>query len=433
MDYKLHNGDCLEVMATMEANSIDTIISDPPYGLAFMGKEWDHGVPGVPFWVEALRVAKPGAMLLAFGGTRTVHRLACAIEDAGWEIRDRIQWIYGSGFPKSHNISKAIDKAAGAEREVVGQRDTLTGRDKEANTFMAPPRLMNITAPATDAARAWDGYGTALKPSHEPIIVAMKPLDGTFANNAQVHCVAGLWIDGGRVTIADGATMARNNKPGSNGWKNSSGGPNAAAVNGEPSGRWPANVIHDGSAEVVSGFPANAGACAPASGPKLRKGSESVARGRFNGLQGAPAYHNDSGSAARFFYCAKASRRERNAGLDGMEERQKKTLNDYVNPSEGRTASKSGAPAANHHPTVKPLALMRYLARITRTPTGGTVLDPFMGSGSTGAACMYEGRDFVGIELDADYMEIARRRIEYAQAEAAAEAATPAQLALISD
>jgi len=179
---QLIRGDCLEVMATLEENSIDTIITDPPYGLEFMGKDWDHGVPGVPFWTAALRVAKPGAMLLAFGGTRTHHRLMVAIEDAGWEIRDVIMWVYGSGFPKSHDISKAIDKAAGAEREVVGRgkyadRGRTAGQKTNALGAYSSSETDSITAPATDAARLWDGYGTALKPAYEPIIIAMKPRD----------------------------------------------------------------------------------------------------------------------------------------------------------------------------------------------------------------------------------------------------------------
>jgi site-specific DNA-methyltransferase (adenine-specific) len=198
-------GDCLEVMADLEDNTIPTIITDPPYGLAFMGKDWDRGVPGVRYWKEALRVAKPGAMLLAFGGTRTHHRLMCAIEDAGWEIRDVLNWLYGSGFPKSHDISKAIDKAAGATREVVGpnryagRRTEGSGPDNGDACYGQYAIPGNETAPSTPLAQTWDGWGTALKPAWEPIIVAMAPLDGTFAQNAEKWGVAGLWIDGGRI------------------------------------------------------------------------------------------------------------------------------------------------------------------------------------------------------------------------------------------
>jgi hypothetical protein len=258
MDWQVITGDCLEVMPTLAADSVDTIITDPPYGLSFMGKDWDHGIPGPRFWVEALRVAKPGAMLLAFGGSRTFHRLAVAIEDAGWEIRDTIMYLYGSGFPKSHDISKAIDKAAGVEREVVGEstfaklrkssRRVADGGSPEGGHDLHFGGDAIITAPATPAAQEWSGYGTALKPAHEPIIVAMKPLDGTFAENAQRWGVAGMWIDGGRVGTGDDKEAG-----GCHGsiFGNSGKG---TPVN-YSQGRWPANVIHDGSDEVLAGFP----------------------------------------------------------------------------------------------------------------------------------------------------------------------------------
>jgi site-specific DNA-methyltransferase (adenine-specific) len=198
MTFIVHHGDCREVMATLDAESVDAIVSDPPYGLSFMGKGWDHGVPGVEFWTEALRVAKPGAHLLAFGGTRTYHRLACAIEDAGWEIRDCVMWVYGSGFPKSHDVSKAIDKAAGAEREVVGvhRHAHLNKYRSQAATYGTPTNNTEETAPATDAARQWSGWGTALKPAWEPIIVARKPPVGTVAENVLTHGTGGINVDG---------------------------------------------------------------------------------------------------------------------------------------------------------------------------------------------------------------------------------------------
>jgi site-specific DNA-methyltransferase (adenine-specific) len=310
------NGNALSVPLADE--SVDTIITDPPYGLTFMGKDWDRGVPGEPFWREAFRVAKPGTFLLAFGGTRTFHRLTCAIEDAGWEVRDCMMWLYGSGFPKSHN---------------------LKGEFK--------------------------GYGTALKPAWEPIIVAMKPLDGTFAHNAEAHGVAGLWIDGGRIGTSDGYSENAVTQ----GINTSRTSYAPAYVRRKfvpsPSGRWPANLILD-----------------EAAGGMLDAQIE---------------------GASRFFYCAKASKAEREAGLrDGGVG----ALRDG-----GR---KTTAPRANHHPTVKPVSLMRYLVRLTKTPTGGVVLDPFCGSGTTGVACAMEGRDFVGIELNPEYAKIARRRCEHA-------------------
>ena len=357
---ELHVGDCRDVMSTLEASSVDAIVTDPPYGIGFMGKGWDHGVPGGDFWREALRVAKPGAHLLAFGGTRTFHRLACAIEDAGWEIRDTIMWVYGSGFPKSHDVSKAIDKAAGAEREVVGQRDTKTGSNKETNWKCSSPRIMDVTAPATDAARQWSGWGTALKPAWEPIIVARKPLCGTVAETVLRHGTGGINVDGCRVGT-EGGTLA--------------------------SSRWPANVIHDGSDEVLALFPE-----APSAREYKEPGQQKAlgARGadintHLFQLPSAKVrtntYAGQTGSAARFFYCAKPSKKERDDGCE------------------------------NNHPTVKPTELMRYLCRLV-TPPGGVVLDPFCGSGSTGRGAVLEGMSFVGIDLDAAYLEIARKRID---------------------
>ena len=394
----LHLGDCLEVMRSMPDKSVDTILTDPPYGLTFMGKDWDRGVPGVAFWREALRVAKPGAMLLAMGGTRTFHRLVCAIEDAGWEVRDSMAWLYGSGFPKSYDISKGIESKLkfGNQhntnwKNLEGEKETAGGLGFNKNNFEQGARPNNYNdqehcggvirlAASTSEAQLWHGWGTALKPAMELICVAMKPIDGTFVNNALTWGVAGLWIDGGRVKTDEvkEATSIQSDK---GYWHNASGGVPRINGNGtdNPQGRFPANVIHDGSDEVTGLFP------------------------------------ND---AARFFYTAKASRSERNAGLEGMEE---------VDVVRMATANgTSGVPSKamerfavkmqNSHPTVKPLALMRYLARLTKTPTGGVVLDPFMGSGTTGMAAVLEGRDFIGIEIDPDYFAIAEKRIAEARA-----------------
>lgn len=417
MSVELRCGDCLEILPTLEAGSVDAVITDPPYGLSFMGKDWDHGVPGVPFWEAALRVAKPGAMLLAFGGTRTHHRLMCAIEDAGWEIRDCLMWLYGSGFPKSMDISKAIDKAAGMEREVIGKtRGGVERGGKYGDSHLGESeKWHDVTAPATAAARQWQGWGTALKPAWEPIIMAMKPIDGTFANNALVHGVAGIYVDGCRIDITDGATMARNNKPGANGWKNSSGGKNSAALNGEPNGRWPANLLLDEEAAVMldaqSGERSVSGA-AQNGRPALAANNGMFALGGGNG-----SLHNDSGGASRFFYVAKASRRDRNEGLEGMPEytRDGQDYRRKINTSKQSDGGARGDVArTNTHPTVKPTQLMRYLCRLV-TPPNGIVLDLFMGSGSTGKAAMLEGFGFVGIDKKGEYVEIARRRIEQAQ------------------
>jgi len=299
----LYCGDCLAVLPTLEAGSVDAIVTDPPYGLSFMGKDWDHGVPGEHFWREALRVAKPGAHLLAFGGTRTFHRLAVAIEDAGWEIRDTVMWVYGSGFPKSLDVSKAIDKAAGKKREVVGRKWESRGGGGlqrsmvNDDNWQSPEITDAITAPATAAAALWDGWGTALKPAWEPIIVARKPLDGTVAANVLTHGTGGINIDGCRVGAESVVTTKGQGFRGSfGGGRNNNGG--AIHV-----GRWPANLIHDGSEEVVGLFPH------VSSGQPMgvKAGGRLNCYGSFAG--GIPVTgYGDSGSAARFFYCAKASR-----------------------------------------------------------------------------------------------------------------------------
>jgi site-specific DNA-methyltransferase (adenine-specific) len=411
-------------MATLDAESVDAIVSDPPYGLSFMGKGWDHGVPGVEFWTEALRVAKPGAHLLAFGGTRTYHRLACAIEDAGWEIRDCVMWVYGSGFPKSHDVSKAIDKAAGVKREVVGQSVNGCGKTAasihKADGFAASREsVFAITAPATEAARLWSGWGTALKPAWEPIIVARKPLVGTVAENVLTHGTGGINVNGCRVgteAVVSLKGLGDNRNLNDDGWKGIGGRP-------EPTvsiGRWPANLIHDGSEEVVGLFPQTTSGALNRASITAENGIYGNAPKERTGL-----YAADSGSAARFFYCAKASKADRDEGCEGLAERVASVgntdaagrdgtnPNNYVGDSQRRRVE-AGLPGTlprrNHHPTVKPTALMRYLCRLV-TPPGGVVLDPFTGSGSTGKGAILEGFRFIGIEREAEYVEIAKARI----------------------
>jgi len=413
MTFIVHHGDCREVMATLDAESVDAVVCDPPYGLSFMGKGWDHGVPGEEFWTEALRVAKPGAHLLAFGGTRTYHRLACAIEDAGWEIRDCVMWVYGSGFPKSHDVSKAIDKAAGAERAVVGRKtgrsaspvsDMRGGRMHSGGTIAGVFDASAITAPATDAARQWSGWGTALKPAWEPIIVARKPLVGTVAENVLTHGTGGINVDGCRVGTESTLTV-RNGKSGSHG---RFGKDDRVFTRENPPGRWPANLIHDGSEEVVGLFPEQQSGANPS-----RRGSQKFRNsfGEFQGNEECVSHRGaDGGSAARFFYCAKASKADRDEGCEGLAERLTMRYGEKAQgPLPQQTPSKP-VPQRNYHPTVKPTALMQYLCRLV-TPPGGVVLDPFTGSGSTGKAAVCEGFDFVGIEREAEYVEIARARI----------------------
>lgn len=354
MDATILTGDCLVRLRELDDESVDACVTDPPYGLGFMGKAWDHAVPSADVWREVLRVLKPGAHLLAFAGTRTQHRMACAIEDAGFEIRDMIAWLYGSGFPKSLDVSKAIDKAAGAEREKIGSvtrpgfaNGRGHGRDE---TGAVVYRGVNgghestieheLTAPATEAAREWSGWGTALKPALEPITVARKPLRGTVAANVLAHGTGAINVEACRVgdEKLQGMTAGQS-KLGTF--------ERGIMVTPERIGRWPANVCHDGSEEPEALL----------------------------------------GEASRFFYSAKADAEDRNEGL----------------PSRVR----------NRHPTVKPVDLMRYLCRLV-TRQGGLVLDPFMGSGSTGKACALEGFNFIGCELDPAHVEVAQMRIEHA-------------------
>jgi transcriptional regulator with XRE-family HTH domain len=415
--WEVRHGDCRDIMRALPAESVDAIVSDPPYGLEFMGKAWDRGVPGVEFWAEALRVAKPGAHLVAFGGTRTFHRLAVAIEDAGWEVRDCLSWLYGSGFPKSLDVSKQIDKHGGtppawfgpwfrawresqgitqkqvaalfpsktgnltgcvanwelgfnlptpeqfnlirdtfglpfdsieaAEREVVGQKDSnlLAVAPGQENDRSAT--TLDITAPATDAAKRWHGWGTALKPAWEPIILARKPLTGTVAANVTQYGTGAINVDGCRIGTDGGGTQCTNRDDNGKcmGHANAGRSTSGETFHGldTSGGRWPANVLLDEDAAVALG------------------------------------------QTSRFFYTAKVSRNEREAGLDGL---------------------------VNNHPTLKPIALMRWLCRLV-APPGGVVLDPFNGSGSTGCAAALEGLRYLGCELEAEYVEIARRRIAY--------------------
>jgi site-specific DNA-methyltransferase (adenine-specific) len=401
MTHTLHLGDCRTVMATLDDNSIDAIVCDPPYELGFMGKAWDNsGIAyDVTVWQQCLRVLKPGGHLIAFGGSRTYHRLAVAIEDAGFEIRDQIQWIYGSGFPKSLDVSKAMDKELGTAhlRKDAGPNpahrpSSYTWNQGGGETPMRPERK---TAPASDIAKQWDGWGTALKPAHEPAVLARKPLCGTVADNVMAWGVGGLNIDGTRV--------------------------------GGESGRWPANVILDeDAAKALDAQSGQSKGTMP--NPNINYGGGDVSqnhiygRGLSKSIQGTAPYP-DSGGASRFFYTAKASKAEREAGLYYDEwhviaERDKNgnilTSNwrDDPRSANGGYENKPTQPRANHHPTVKPLALMRYLVRLV-TPKGGKVLDPFMGSGSTGCASVLEGFDFVGIDITPEYVAIAQKRIDH--------------------
>lgn len=434
------NGDCLDVMRGMPENFVDAIVTDPPYALTttkrwkdtdrftqnqsdigkrfskgFMGKEWDGQIPGVEVWSEALRVCKPGAHMLAFGGTRTHHRLMVAIEDAGWEIRDCLMWLYGSGFPKSLDVSKAIDKMQGVEREVVGEYIHPDGKPRNWEDHNLTKGVIlyghkdgtsrNITAPATPEAQQWDGWGTALKPAWEPIILTRKPLDGTVAENVLKWGTGGINIDGCRIEgeswKAHYATVLAKVKSFTNG--------ETPIIHKKPhnQGRWPANLILDEESAVMldeqSGE--NCGAFAP-----VKKGMSGKSNGIYHDFfekgDDGKTFRGDSGGASRFFYTAKATSGERNKHLGGLpatitsDGRDKPIDNPY---QRGETLRK------NHHPTVKPVDLLRYLCQLI-TPPNGIILDPFAGSGSTGVAAFQEGFDYILIDIDQEYCEIAKMR-----------------------
>lgn len=417
------HGCSLERLKDLADNSVDSVVTDPPYGLAFMGKKWDYDVPSVELWREVLRVLKPGGYLLSFGGTRTYHRMVVAIEDAGFEIRDQIQWIYGSGFPKSMDISKAIDKAAGAKREIVGTiPDRWTGKGNSLNfSTDRPQESVDVTAgPATPDAVKWQGFGTALKPANEPIVLARKPLsEKTVASNVLRWGTGALNIDGCRIGLngEKNPSIARYNKTtkqtGNNGWNHVNRGANfdEKTASSMAKGRWPANVIFD--EEAAAALDEQSGQLSQCGGPKKTTHD----KGMFGIGTPGQIYREENRGASRFFYCAKASKSERNAGLEGMPLRKRSDANKMMGdagPMKTGSGNDRTTEFLNNHPTVKPVKLMQYLVRLV-TPPGGTVLDPFMGSGSTGVACKKEGFGFVGIERESEYMEIASRRIEFVQ------------------
>lgn len=338
--YKMYSGDCLKVMKDMPNDSIDSIITDPPYGISFMKNEWDHGVPGKKFWEEMLRVSKPGSNLFSFGGTKTFHRLMVSIEDAGWEIRDTLMWIYTSGLPKNMDVSKAVEAqrlfggSSRKQQRMASMGFRYDDCDTKGTTGKMRSTIGGTTSnPASSINNEWYGWGTALKPAYEPIILARKPLIGTIAVNVLQHNTGGINIDACMILTAE--EIERNN----------------SNNEGRVKGRWPANIIQDGSDEIKELF------------------------------------QNDE-IPSRFFYTTKATRHDRDVGVSGK----------------------------NTHPTVKPTDLMRYICRMS-TPKNGTILDPFAGSGSTGKAAILEGFNFIGIEKDEEFLEIAKARLENSQME----------------
>jgi len=374
-------GSCLDRMRELPDASVDAVVTDPPYELGFMGKSWDSS--GIAFntdvWLECLRVLKPGGHLLAFGGSRTWHRIAVALEDAGFQIRDSVAWLYGSGFPKSLDVSKAIDKAAGIWRgragEVTNDNGSMSGGNYERTDKGEP-----VTADAVK----WQGWGTALKPAFEPVIVARKPLVGTVAANVLEFGTGAINIDGTRIgaetvtinTFDNGAKPwgdASGEKP----WGDASG---EAYTSRQSSGRWPSNVMLD---EFTAGLV------------------------------------DEQSDASRFFYVAKASKRDRNEGLDALEEQRHSDREKDDGVGGDNPRNRTNAAKQNFHPTVKPTDLMRQLVRLV-TPPGGVVLDPFTGSGSTGKAAILEGFEFIGCELTEEYLPIIEGRLNHAVATVAA-------------
>ena len=425
---KIIQGDCLDVMKTFPDNSIDTIITDPPYHLTsivkrfgkkgsapakfgtdgafqraskgFMGKEWDGG--NIAFttelWKECLRVLKPGGTLLSFGGSRTYHRMACAVEDAGFILKDCIMWLYGSGFPKATDISKQLDKKMGVEHPKntpISDNGSMSGANYTRNKMEVKSR----------EAKLWNGWKShGLKPAYEPIIVAMKSNDGTYAANALKHGVAGLNIDGGRIKSNEKLV-----RPAIQREKKEAMFPLGAGTQIEPQGRFPANILLDSEAAKMLDEQSGESKSGWKDTDKTNKVGSTwdISQGKkYTG-----SHFGDKGGASRFFYVAKASKSERNMGCEELEEKKIKHglhSTSFIGEKEYET----NTIGKNNHPTVKPLKLMEYLCILTKTPTGGIVLDPFAGSGTTCMACKRTGRPFIGIEQDKEYYKIAEARIK---------------------
>jgi len=429
---KLILGDSVDKLKELEDNSVDSIVTDPPYGLSFMGKKWDYDVPSQEIFEECLRVLKPGGHLLSFAGSRTYHRMAVRVEDAGFEIRDQIMWIYGSGFPKSMNIGKAMDKVQGNEREVVGKKGGKIdfSKTKKGDTSFYETAWDNkdyVELEITKGNSPYEGWGTALKPAHEPIVMARKPLsEKTVVNNVLEWGTGGINIDASRVGTDDTRSKASMTALGQNsGWNKHS---NKEVIAGSESGRFPANIIFDEEAGKIldeqSGISKSTGG---RSGNKEGVGQNGI-YGQYSGeVRDENPGLGDIGGASRFFYCPKTSKKDRNEGLDDFEDKyyaagnqakaELKRGNVEFNANKGKGKDERHnhnqvGVSKNNHPTVKPTDLMLYLIRLV-TPKGGTTLDPFMGSGSSGKAAIRGGFDFIGIEREKEYKRIAEARIQY--------------------
>jgi site-specific DNA-methyltransferase (adenine-specific) len=421
MTYQILHGNNLDILPTLADNSIDSIVTDPPYELGFMGKKWDSsGIAySVELWQQCLRVLKPGGHLLSFGGTRTYHRVAVAIEDAGFELRDSIAWLYGSGFPKSLDVSKAIDKQSGYEGEVIGTEVIdigMQGGSMHAGreTKLAERQIKTLSTEA----QQWQGWGTALKPAFEPVIVARKSIEGTVANNVLKWSTGGLNIDGSRIATDELKPYSPGVHRDSPSSFNDDSWQGKEEIKPAPSGRWPANIILDPyTAELLdeqSGT-LKSGKLKPDAYQKERDNSSIFAGA---GVFDHKGYEADSGGASRFFYVAKASKRDRNEGLEELPQVASAAMSGNLVDSSrlGGDGSAIKTPTRqNFHPTVKPTSLMEYLIKLV-TPPKGTVLDPFTGSGSTGKAAILQGFDFIGIEMTKEYLPIIEGRLKHAEA-----------------
>jgi DNA modification methylase len=455
----LYNDDCINTLKQLPENSIDSVVTDPPYGLSdhkqgdveaclqawmegkpfvkkqggFMSKNWDSWVPGPEIWKEVYRVMKPGAFIACFASTRTSDLMSMSLRLAGFRKNTDVYYVFGSGFPKATNAGKMIDKVQGNEREFV--RLAKGAGAGMSDTLVAIQKGLRPEYELTKGNSKWEGwfYGLqALKPAVEPILLFQKPYEGKAIESILKYDCGALNIDGCRIGTEGGTSKEVDKNIKSN--MNSMGGGQFynGGVNQENYGRWPANLIHDNSEEVLECFPNTGNGHKSKKDDKRYKAEKyaDIESGYF-GNRGPENSYADSGSAARYFkncpdddiedqemrrifYTSKASKKDRDEGCDGMVERHTSTLNEYVNPSEGRTAAKDGGLKRNFHPTVKGTSLMRYLNRLV-TPKNGTILDPFMGSGSTGKAALLENFKFIGIEMDAEYCEIAKNRILFAK------------------
>ena len=422
---KVITGDCIEEMKKLSKNSVDSVVTDPPYGLAFMGKSWDDFSPkefqefSQKWGEQALRLLKPGGYLLAFCGTRTYHRLVVGLEDAGFTIKDQIDWLYGQGFPKSHDISKAIDKHFDKEDERENTGELMKGHSEGRNrTYGKNGNIYGdieettayVTKPATSEAEEWEGWGTALKPAHEPIVVAQKPRDGTYAENCLKWGTGGINIDESRVEHNEPIKKKKAQSGGNKVYRQSGRYEDTTEL--KPSGRWPANIIHDNSEEVRECFPeTKSGKAVVGTGKGYAENASGIAStGKITSC------FADSGNASRFFYSAKAQKSERNAGLEDLEPEKRSSKDKMMGDSKSfKTGSgnERTTELKNNIATLKPINLMRWLCRLV-TPEDGVVLDPFGGSGTTGCAAVIEGFDYLLIEKRERFAKtIAPKRIEY--------------------